>query len=129
MWINSLSKAPKPMNNLKKVLCTYALIRGYIETLSLQLNVLTVLLNESKLTVAQRQKSKWENSLRTEDPPPRRHQASSGAPAPLVRPRTSRRRSLSTIRESGDYEVEGWVFFHGSFLPYTKIAPLMIIGS
>ncbi|XP_048480410.1 UPF0193 protein EVG1 homolog [Plutella xylostella] len=69
--------------------------------------LLKVLLNESKLTVAQRQKSKWENSLRTEDPPPRRHQASSAA-APLVRPRTSRRRSLSTIRESGDYEVEGF---------------------
>ncbi|CAG9113468.1 unnamed protein product [Plutella xylostella] len=68
--------------------------------------LLKVLLNESKLTVAQREKSKWENSLRTEDPPTRRHAESSGAPA-LVRPRTSRRRSLSTIRESGDYEVEG----------------------
>ncbi|XP_063824738.1 UPF0193 protein EVG1 homolog [Ostrinia nubilalis] len=65
-----------------------------------QQEFLRVLLEESKLSIAQRKKSAL--ALREYDDKPQR------APPqmPLVRPRTSKRRSLSAIRESGAFEFE-----------------------
>ncbi|XP_063380677.1 UPF0193 protein EVG1 homolog [Cydia fagiglandana] len=70
-----------------------------------QQQFLKVLLEESKLSIAQRQKQAW--ALRQEDEPkeprcPRRE-------VPMIRPRTSRRRSLSAIRESGVLEMEEYI--------------------
>ncbi|XP_026764825.2 UPF0193 protein EVG1 homolog [Galleria mellonella] len=65
--------------------------------------LLKVLLEESKLTIAQRRKSAY--TLRQDDQKPDRQQ-SMREQMPLVRPRTSRRRSLSTIRESGIFDIE-----------------------
>ncbi|XP_061713533.1 UPF0193 protein EVG1 homolog [Cydia pomonella] len=70
-----------------------------------QQQFLKVLLEESKLSIAQRQKQAW--ALRQEDEPkePRclRRQV------PMIRPSTSRRRSLSAIRESGVFEMEEYI--------------------
>ncbi|CAG9786370.1 unnamed protein product [Diatraea saccharalis] len=66
-----------------------------------QQEFLKVLLEESKLTIAQRKKSAL--ALREyEKKAERRPQIST----PLVRPRTSRRRSLSEIRQSGVFNVD-----------------------
>ncbi|XP_022831275.1 UPF0193 protein EVG1 homolog [Spodoptera litura] len=69
-----------------------------------QQQLLRVLLEESKLTIAQRQKS----SLRLRDDKERRENSEVLIQMPVVRPRTSRRRSLSTIRESGVFNVDGY---------------------
>ncbi|GBP39876.1 UPF0193 protein EVG1 homolog [Eumeta japonica] len=62
---------------------------------------LKVLLEESRLNILQRKKSDWE--LRQhEETSKQRHRPQ----APLVRPRTSRRRSLSAIRHSGAFDIE-----------------------
>lgn len=63
-----------------------------------------MLLEESKLTIAQRQKSAFK--LRENDE--KKSDSELLVQMPLVRPRTSRRRSLSTIRESGIYEIDGY---------------------
>ncbi|XP_047995682.1 UPF0193 protein EVG1 homolog [Leguminivora glycinivorella] len=70
-----------------------------------QQQFLKVLLEESKLSITQRQKQAW--ALREPDEPkeircPRRQ-------VPMIRPRTSRRRSQSAIRESGIFEMEEYV--------------------
>ncbi|XP_059059153.1 UPF0193 protein EVG1 homolog [Achroia grisella] len=63
---------------------------------------LKVLLEESKLTIAQRRSA---YTLRRDDQKPD-HQIYTGPQMSTVRPRTSRRRSLSAIRESGVFEIE-----------------------
>ncbi|XP_050670926.1 UPF0193 protein EVG1 homolog [Leptidea sinapis] len=67
-----------------------------------QQQFLKVLLEESKLSIAQRRKSAL--ALRKYEPKPE------GPPKeePTFRPRTSRRRSLSEIRESGIFESESY---------------------
>ena len=91
-----------------------------------------VLLEESKLTIAQRQKSAFK--LRENDE--KKSDSELLVQMPLVRPRTSRRRSLSTIRESGIYEMDRLVliilcfqikfqiFFHTLMIShFSKISP------
>ncbi|XP_063533886.1 UPF0193 protein EVG1 homolog [Cydia strobilella] len=70
-----------------------------------QQQFLKVLLEESKLSIAQRQKQAW--ALRQVDGAkeprcPRQE-------VPMIRPRTSHRRSLSAIRESGVFEMEEYI--------------------
>ncbi|XP_050346492.1 UPF0193 protein EVG1 homolog [Nymphalis io] len=66
-----------------------------------QQDLLKVLLEESKLSISQRQKSAF--TLRQEDEFKKKKP---NVEVPLVRPRTSRRRSLSAIRESESLKVE-----------------------
>ncbi|XP_047529193.1 UPF0193 protein EVG1 homolog [Vanessa atalanta] len=66
-----------------------------------QQEFLKVLLEESKLSISQRQKGAF--ALRQEDEFPKKKIK---VEVPLVRPRTSRRRSLSAIRESEASNVE-----------------------
>lgn len=63
-----------------------------------------VLLEESKLTIAQRQKNAF--ALRQEET---KVETKPRLQAPLIRPRTSRRRSLSAIRESEALNVDQYV--------------------
>lgn len=63
-----------------------------------------VLLEESKLSIAQRQKSLY--NLRQ---PEIKKEKQRIIQEPLIRPRTSRRRSLSAIRESGALDVDEYV--------------------
>ncbi|XP_063361985.1 UPF0193 protein EVG1 homolog [Cydia amplana] len=70
-----------------------------------QQQFLKVLLEESKLSIAQRQKQAW--ALRQEDEAkeprcPRRE-------VTMIRPKTSRRRSLSAIKESGVFELDKYI--------------------
>ncbi|XP_035432429.1 UPF0193 protein EVG1 homolog [Spodoptera frugiperda] len=69
-----------------------------------QQELLRVLLEESKLTIAQRQKT----SLRLREDKERREDSEQVIQMPVVRPRTSRRRSLSTIKESGVFNMDGY---------------------
>ncbi|XP_038211761.1 UPF0193 protein EVG1 homolog [Zerene cesonia] len=73
-----------------------------IEPSKTQQQFLKILLEESKLSIAQRKKSALAlREYEEKEPPPR-------VEVPMVRPRTSRRRSLSAIRESGIYEVTNY---------------------
>ncbi|XP_047024093.1 UPF0193 protein EVG1 homolog isoform X1 [Helicoverpa zea] len=67
-----------------------------------QRELLKVLLEESKLTIAQRQKSAFKLRAHEENKSDRELLVR----MPVVRPRTSRRRSLSTIRESGVFDAD-----------------------
>ncbi|PZC86217.1 hypothetical protein B5X24_HaOG211378 [Helicoverpa armigera] len=67
-----------------------------------QRELLKVLLEESKLTIAQRQKSAFKLRQHEENKSDRELLVR----MPVVRPRTSRRRSLSTIRESGVFDAD-----------------------
>ncbi|CAG4979444.1 unnamed protein product [Colias eurytheme] len=70
-----------------------------VEPSKTQQQFLKILLEESKLSIAQRKKSALAlRQYEEKEPPPR-------VEIPMVRPRTSRRRSLSAIRESGIYEA------------------------
>ncbi|XP_072932252.1 UPF0193 protein EVG1 homolog [Epargyreus clarus] len=72
-----------------------------VDPSSAQQQFLRVLLEESKLTVAQRRKSALAlREYECKEVP--RYEA------PTVRPRTSRRRSLSAIRQSGALESDGY---------------------
>ncbi|KAM3964411.1 UPF0193 protein EVG1 homolog [Aphomia sociella] len=68
-----------------------------------QTELLKVLLEESKLSIAQRRKSAY--TLRQDDKKPD-HQQQHRTQMTVVRPRTSRRRSLSAIRDSGVYDLD-----------------------
>ncbi|OWR53552.1 hypothetical protein KGM_200277 [Danaus plexippus plexippus] len=72
-----------------------------VETNKTQQEFLKVLLEESKLSIAQRQKSLY--NLRQ---PEIKKEKQRIIQEPLIRPRTSRRRSLSAIRESGALDVD-----------------------
>ncbi|XP_041977958.1 UPF0193 protein EVG1 homolog [Aricia agestis] len=72
-----------------------------IEPSTEQQRFLKVLLEESKLTISQRRKGAY--VLRQYDEVARTERSEK---QPVVRPRTSRRRSLSAIRESGIYIVD-----------------------
>ncbi|CAB3223678.1 unnamed protein product [Arctia plantaginis] len=69
-----------------------------------QRELLKVLLEESKLTLTQNQKNAY--LLRQQDDTKPTHQPQSRKL--LIRPRTSRRRSLSEIRSSGAYDYGGY---------------------
>ncbi|KAF9412453.1 hypothetical protein HW555_009056, partial [Spodoptera exigua] len=66
--------------------------------------LLKVLLEESKITIAQQKKS----ALRLRDDKERRDDSELVIQTPVVRPRTSRKRSLSTIRDSGAFDGNGY---------------------
>ncbi|XP_045771486.1 UPF0193 protein EVG1 homolog [Maniola jurtina] len=75
-----------------------------VERSSAQQEFLKVLQEESKLTIAQRRKAAWQ--LREESSRETVVKQSTKAPqVPIVRPHTSRRRSLSAIRESEALDV------------------------
>lgn len=67
--------------------------------------IILVLLEESKLSIAQRLKDNL--GLRQNETKPDSHQVTQSRP--MVRPRTSRRRSLSAIRSSGIYDDDLYV--------------------
>ncbi|XP_013199951.1 UPF0193 protein EVG1 homolog [Amyelois transitella] len=73
-----------------------------VEPSTTQQQFLKVLLEESKLDIAQRRKSAL--ALRRDDDKPQRSAVQ--MQIPVVRPRTSKRRSLSAIRESGIFEMD-----------------------
>ncbi|KAI8435629.1 hypothetical protein MSG28_003895 [Choristoneura fumiferana] len=73
-----------------------------VEPTAAQQQFLKVLLEEQKLSIAQRQKAPW--ALRQPDEP--KESRRPALQVPTVRPHTSRRRSLSAIRESGVFELD-----------------------
>ncbi|XP_053607268.1 UPF0193 protein EVG1 homolog [Plodia interpunctella] len=75
-----------------------------VEPSTNQQQFLKVLLEESKLDIALRRKSAL--ALRQAQEEEKRQRSRYQMQVPLVRPRTSKRRSLSAIRESGIFEMD-----------------------